>query len=270
MERKEFIMKKVQEHYDEAIRLGYEVVGVFLQGSQNYDLDEYSDEYMSDIDTKCIVIPSLDDIISGNVPLSRTYVRENNEHIDLKDIRQMFEMFKKQNNAYVEILFTSFKIINDKYKDLWDEVENRAETIGRLNFNQALRCLCGTSMEKYKELEHPYPNTEAKIEKYGYDPKQLHHILRINDFMHKYVDGKPYHECLLPDNREYLMQVKKGSVSLEEARQLAYDVDKATRELKDASLLVPEPVKIGAFQFLEDIKAKFIKRFLIDELRKMK
>ncbi len=26
-----------------------------------------------------------------------------------------------------------------------------------------------------------------KINKYGYDPKQLHHILRMNDFIKKYA-----------------------------------------------------------------------------------
>lgn len=269
MDRLEFINKRVLEHYNEACSLGYEVVGVFLQGSQNYGLDEYSDAYMSDIDTKCIILPSLDDIIAGSSPLSHTHVRQNNEHIDIKDIRQMFEMFKKQNNAYVEILFTDFKIINPKYKDLWEDIEARAEQIAHLNFNQTLRCLCGTSMEKYKALEHPYPNTMDKIEKYGYDPKQLHHILRVNDFMHKYVDGKPYRQCLYPDNVQYLMAVKKGSIALEDARKLAHDVDQATKELKDASLIVPEPVNSDAAKFLDNVKAKFIKRFLVDQLRKM-
>ena len=269
MNRNDLINKTLLEHYDEAVNLGYEVVGVFLQGSQNYDLDEYSDEYMSDIDTKCIVLPSLDDIISGSSPLSHTHVRANNEHIDIKDIRQMFEMFKKQNNAYVEILFTDFMVVNPKYKDLWDEVIANADMLGRLNSNQALRCLCGTSMEKYKALEHPYPNTIDKIEKYGYDPKQLHHILRVNDFMKKYIAGKPYRECLVPDNKEYLMAVKKGCIGLEEARQLAHDVDQATKELKDANLIVPEPVNNDAAKFLDEVKAKFIKRFLVSQLREM-
>lgn len=269
MDRKEFINKRVQEHYDEAVSLGYEVVGVFLQGSQNYDLDEYSQEYMSDIDTKCIVLPKLDDIILGTLPMSYTHVRQNNEHIDIKDIRLMFEMFKKQNNSYVEILFTDFKVVNPKYIDLWVLVTERAEEIARLNFNQALRCLSGTSMEKYKALEHPYPNTIAKIEKFGYDPKQLHHILRVNGLMRKYIDGNPYRDCLLPENKEYLMNIKKGCLSLEAARQLAYDVDRDTNALKDAKLLVPETVNQDIIYFLDEVKAKFIKRFLITELKQM-
>ena len=46
---------------------------------------------------------------------------------------------------------------------------------------------------KLKALKHPYPTIVDKINKYGYDPKQLHHILRMNDFIKKYaVLKKPY------------------------------------------------------------------------------
>ena len=45
-----------------------EVVYLALQGSQNYELDEYSEEYQSDIDTKCIILPTLDDIVCGKSP----------------------------------------------------------------------------------------------------------------------------------------------------------------------------------------------------------
>ena len=78
MTREEKIMKRVKEHYDEACSLGKEVVAVFLQGSQNYELDEYSEEYMSDIDTKCIILPTLDDIVNGKAPYSSTHVCANN------------------------------------------------------------------------------------------------------------------------------------------------------------------------------------------------
>ena len=267
LNREEFINKTVMEHYKEASNLGHEVIGVFLQGSQNYGLDEYSDEYMSDIDTKCIVLPSLDDIIAGKSPVSHTHVRADNSHIDMKDIRQMFEMFKKQNSAFIEILFTNFKVINPKYEDLWNEVICRKEEIARLNTNQALRALSGTSVEKYKALEHPFPNALHKIEKFGYDPKQLHHILRVNDFMKKYIAGISYMECLLPDDKEKLMAIKKGSLSLEVAKQLAYDVDQESKKLKDENVKTPEPVNQETIKFLDDIKAKFIKRFLISELK---
>ena len=70
-------------------------VGIFLQGSQNYGLDYEN----SDIDTKIIVLPSFEDIILNKQPISTTSVLPNDEHLDVKDIRLMFDCFKKQNCA---------------------------------------------------------------------------------------------------------------------------------------------------------------------------
>mgnify|MGYP003290953129 CR=1 FL=1 len=266
MNREEKIMKRVKEHYEEALSLGKEVVAVFLQGSQNYNLDEYSEEYQSDIDTKCIILPTLDDIVVGKSPYSSTHVCANNEHIDIKDIRIMFEMFSKQNNAYIELLFTKYYYINPKYEKLVMELKQLAESISRMHFNQALRCLAGTSAEKVKALEHPYPTAMEKINKYGYDPKQLHHILRINDFMKKYIAGKSYSECLIPDNVEYLMQVKKGFYSLMEARKLALEIDLENKKLKEDHLQILEFIDQETFKALDDLKVKFIRQFLKEEL----
>ena len=108
MNCEEKIRTRVKEHYEEVCSLGFEVVVIFLQGSQNYRCDEYTAEYQSDIDTKCIILPTLDDIVCGKSPYSHTHVCANNEHIDIKDIRVMFEMFKKQNNSYIELLFTDY------------------------------------------------------------------------------------------------------------------------------------------------------------------
>ena len=47
---------------------GFEVVGVFLRGSQNYNLDCDN----SDIDTVAIVLPSIDDVILNKQPISTT------------------------------------------------------------------------------------------------------------------------------------------------------------------------------------------------------
>ena len=141
-----------------------------------------------------------------------------------------------------------------------------SERISRMHFNQALRCLAGTSAEKYKALEHPYPNTLDKIEKFGYDPKQLHHILRINDFMKKYIAGEPYEKCLLPNHAGYLMQVKKGLYDLNEARRIALEVDQENKKLKDDNLQPAEVIDKEAVALLEELKVKFIKQFLTEKL----
>ena len=89
------IFNRVKEHHEEAKSLGYNVVATILQGSQNYGLEIDCEEYHSDVDTKCIVIPSFDDFCSNKGRISTTYVRANNEHIDFKDVGTLFELFRK-------------------------------------------------------------------------------------------------------------------------------------------------------------------------------
>lgn len=62
MNREEKIMARLQEHYNYLIEKGHEVVALMLQGSQNYDLDIYTEEYQSDIDSKAIILPSFEDL----------------------------------------------------------------------------------------------------------------------------------------------------------------------------------------------------------------
>lgn len=264
-DRDTYIFKKIKEHYN-FIKDKYEVMGIFLQGSQNYELDIYDKDYKSDIDTKAIIIPNLQDIVLNKNPISTTLVLDNNEHIDLKDIRIMFDTFKKQNINFVEVLFTKYKIINPKYKDLWKELVSKREEIARLDFNKALNCQAGMSQQKYIALKHPYPTIIDKINKYGYDPKQLHHILRMNDFIKKYVKGISYEKCLIPDNKEYLINVKKGILPLEKAETLAKEVNEETYKIsKQYQHEGPQNQK--AIDILDEVKYRAIERFLKNILK---
>lgn len=259
MNREEFINNKIKEHYD-YIKNKYDVVYLGLQGSQNYELDVYEKDYKSDIDTKAIILPSFEDFVYNRQPVSRTVVLDNNEHIDVKDIRTMFDTFKKQNVNFIEILFTKYKIINEKYKDLIQILLNNKEEIARLNKNQALRCMAGMSMEKLKALQHPYPTILDKIIKYGYDPKQLHHILRMNDFIKKYAAGIRYEDCLIPDNKEYLIEVKKGVLNEKEAVELAQKIDSETKQIKDKYITEKDVVFEYAIEILNKVKLDILTR----------
>lgn len=214
MADKEKIMSRLQEHYEEILKYGYETVGIFLQGSQNYDLD-YED---SDIDSKVIVIPKFDDFLFNKKPVSYTHIMENEEHVDLKDIRLMFQCFRKQNINFVEILFTDYYILNEKYEDIFRQLLDIREQIARYDIKAALNCMCGMAYEKLKALKHPYPSTIGKIEKFGYDPKQLHHILRIQEFITRYIAGEDYSKCLKTNKREQLLDVKRGNISIQEIK----------------------------------------------------
>ena len=66
------INARLHEDFDYVASLGYTVLGVFLQGSQNYNLDYDG----SDIDTKAILVPSFEDFVLNRKPVSTTLVKD--------------------------------------------------------------------------------------------------------------------------------------------------------------------------------------------------
>ena len=226
---KEYVMDRVMEHLDEAKRFFSEdsIVGIFLQGSQNYDLDYEG----SDIDTKLIVCPTFKEIAFNKKPISTTHVMENNEHIDFKDIRLYINEFRKQNINFLEILFTPYCWINPKYFPYWNSLVSYRESIGRYNQYRAINAMRGMAYEKFAQMEKSMPHNAEEIEKYGYEPKQLSHIMRLNDFTERYIANMSFKSCLIPSNRDEIMNAKLGNYSLEDARNLAREHLKHIDEL---------------------------------------
>lgn len=68
----------------------YNVLAIFLYGSQNYEMDTEN----SDIDLKAVVLPSLSDIVRQNNPTSLVYEYEFWQ-IDVKDIRLFLQNIRK-------------------------------------------------------------------------------------------------------------------------------------------------------------------------------
>lgn len=221
----------VYKHYDEALQYFKEqnIVGIFLQGSQNYDLEIPG----SDVDTKLIVTPSFRDIALNRKPVSTTHVRENNEHIDFKDIRLYIDTFRKQNLNFLEILFTSYRLINPVYVKEWDKLIANREIIAHMNPYRAVKSMKGVALEKYHAMEHEYPSKVEILRQYGYDCKQLHHLLRVEEYLQRYINGEPYEDCLIPKDCEYLKAVKQNLYSLEEAREIAKKSIEHTVEIAD-------------------------------------
>ena len=212
------VNERVREHYNEATEYFNEdqIVLCALQGSQNYGLELPN----SDVDTKLIVVPTFKDIALNAKPVSTTHVRENNEHIDFKDIRLYMETFRKQNLNFLEILFTPYQIINPDYKPEWDRLLEEREGIARMNPWRAVKSMKGIALEKYHAMEHAYPTKLAVLEKFGYDGKQVHHLLRVADYLERYIAGEPYEQCLIPTpaKRDHLMDYKQQLIPLDEAR----------------------------------------------------
>lgn len=144
---------------------GYNVIYIGLYGSQNYNLDDEE----SDINAKAIILPSLHDIIFRKVTSKVVECEKGN--IDVKDLLTFYDVIKKGNFSYIEAINTEYSI-GDKYiKDLFKQ------------FKPNLKSMLGAMYEKRKALTHEYPSKVNEFEKWGFDPKQHHHICRLYDLL---------------------------------------------------------------------------------------
>lgn len=231
------IMKRLEEHLKEALAsVKRDWFVICLQGAQNYNLDDEE----SDIDSKLLIIPSLEDIAFGKIPYSKTHIMENEEHVDIKDIRAYFKLFEKANINFVEILFTDYWICNPKYEEYWRKLLEHREEIAYMNPNNALACMKGMALQKKHALCHEYPSRMKYIDMFGYDPKQLSHIFRIEDFVNNYIESTLYSNAIVyrrnSPRAEFIRKVKRGEVfyTKEEAVFLSERVVKDIVEKVDA------------------------------------
>ena len=264
----EWIMDKMREHYNDALTQYPErrIVGVFYQGSGNYCLDYEG----SDVDTKCVLAPSIKELAESKTA-STTYVRENDEHIDFKDVRVMLETFRKSNLNFLEILYTKYYIINPIYEKEWNKLVEARDAIVSMNLPSLIKSMKGIAGEKYHAMEHRYPSRIEWLDKFGYDPKQLHHLFRIKEFMHRWTSGESFANCLISNEPEWLIDVKKGKYNLDEARRYGKESmdciqDMYDRYMKTCDNTIDETI----YQLFDDVSYNIIKIGIIKELEMSK
>ena len=161
------------------------LIGVFAFGSMNYNLFESE---FSDVDTKVIYLPSYKELVFEK-PISELYLY-GNEHIEVKDIRLMVEMFKKQNINFVETLFTNFSWINPRYSYLWaNTFYAYRHMISSYDINYFVNSVCAQAKGNIRSIQKEY------------NPKKVVTVLRLyhvlDDFMCLAV---PYDVAIYMDN----------------------------------------------------------------------
>lgn len=203
---------------------GLTVVGVFLYGSQNYNLNYEG----SDIDLKAIVIPSINDIVFNNKPISTT-IDIPDGLCDIKDIRLMVQSWRKQNVNFMELLFTEYSYVNPLFYEFFRPLLAARETIVRYNEKRAVDCLRGFVYEKYYRLFKDTPSQHDEVTKYGYAAKQLVHMERLASLLEHYMKREPYMECLMvsPEERQKWIDLKTYSpnpLSIDEVKERSQKV----------------------------------------------
>lgn len=264
----EWIMERLNEHYQEALTVfpKDKILGIFIQGSQNYQLDWSG----SDIDTKCIVLPTLEDICLNKKATSYTHVRDNNEHIDFKDLRVITNDFKKQNINFLEVLHSKYRIVNKNYEVLFQPMFDHAEEIACYDNYRFVRATAGMSMEKHKALTLDRPSQHEEIIEYGWATKQLHHLFRLRTFLLRWVNGVSFAECLIDPFSDYLCAIKQNGHSmfdLNRAKQVAKILDDETNAIKEQYISTHEQVindSIG--EMIDNVVVNVIRESLKKEI----
>ena len=261
------VMDRVKEHYNEALTYFPEdrIVGIFLQGSQNYGLATPQ----SDVDTKLIVTPTFKDIAMNRKPVSTTHIRANEEHIDFKDIRFYIQTFRKQNLNFLEILYTDFAIVNPIYEKQWNRLVESREAITHFNPYRSVQSMKGIALEKYHAIEHEYPSKIEVLKKYGYDPKQLHHLVRVEDYLGRYINGENYESCLDPGPmKQELIEIKMGKYSLADARSIADKAKAHVEEMAEyAYSIYPNEEDPEVNELLDDVQYEIMRIAVKGELK---
>lgn len=198
---------------------GYKVIYIGLYGSQNYNVDDE----LSDIDCKAIILPSLNDIIFRKIT-SKT-IECDNGSIDVKDLITFYDVIKKGNFSYIECIDTEYSI-GDKYiKDLFKQ------------FRPNKKSILGAMYEKRKALTHEYPSKTEEFKKWGCDPKQYHHIIRLYDLLEHNLSNNEQRSYLkyTSSGRDYMIAYKRNTDNLtkEFMEQDSDDIINRARELID-------------------------------------
>lgn len=223
---KESIMKRLREHYDETNKHG-DLIGIFLQGSQNYIDDSFLES--SDIDSFAIYMPSKREVCLAKDISRPDLSLENGEIITRKDVRSFIGLLRKPSISNFEILFTEYYYINEEYQDFYESLVDIRERIVRHDKKKFLMSVMGISLQETKRLTKMLLWQEEDIKTYGYSRKTLANILRYELVSSMYISGAPFTSCLKAMDQELIKKIRtEKTYELAEAIELAKTTNEQT------------------------------------------
>lgn len=191
----------------------YNRIFTALCGSQNYGLATAN----SDIDTKSVVIPDFHTLVRSKKLLSKTYILDNDEHAEVKDVREMGAQLLKQGMNFLEILFTPCVDINQKYEWFYVELIKLNERIAHYDKHRAVMAMAGMIQQ------HCYHSFDVHKQEVNF--KKLATAYRTAQQMDKYIKDYSYKQVLdMRECRDEILSIKNGNLTYDEAFKLAKDI----------------------------------------------
>lgn len=160
-EKRYWLQQKLLEYQNTLTDQGYQVLGVFLYGSQNYQMDTLT----SDVDAVAVVLPTATDLVF-NIPLEKT-IEMKHGSVRVKDLRCFAQQLLKGNYSSLEWLLTPYKVTTGDY---FTDLLKPDMVLDLLNFN--IRQTLASTMGSYL-------NMSSCEEKNGKTLARIAHRLRF-------------------------------------------------------------------------------------------
>lgn len=272
-ERKERrrILGEVHSHYAQIFDKLYDtrsspyVWVTMLYGSQNYGVDLPD----SDVDTRTIVLPSRMDIIRGKPMMSCEFIMKDGSLDSCKDLRLMFENYKKCNISFLETLFTDY-YVGDGFEPYFRELQDKKDLIADSQPRKIMKIAANMVQQSYVLFNKPLEKNMTVLEKYGYDPKHLQRMARLLRFMEVYLETCKFGAALRSSSiwwessyHDWIMMLRTNPVPYTEAVDMRILMKgKAEAVLRMAERLPEENKRNEALECLDDIEFQIMNRYL--------
>lgn len=166
------------------------ILGTFIIGAANYGFAET----IKEIDCVTIYLPSFEEVCNAEYkkPLTEYY---------LTDIRDLYNSTKDGYNV-LEILFSDYCIITDKYKNVFDAVLEKREKISRSNQARLIKNMYNRAEAIYNCA---YQNGECN--------SSIYEVVRLYISASRFISGTPCNDCYHisdPIYTSYIWSCKKN------------------------------------------------------------
>lgn len=224
------VMTQLQQYKSDLESKGHQVYAIMLKGSQNYNLHDSE----SDVDANAILIPSLSEIRHNK---SYKYTYDTGE-VTCHNIYSFADIVAKGNPQFIEVCNTPYHI------------GGSLQFLSHFKVNPS--ALKGMVYEKVAAFDKLYPARAHMIERYDYDPKQVHHIIRL---YHTLKGNLPY-SIYTGEGRDWLLGIKRGSLVKADAQILMDNYIQKLVAIYDSRKLAYSPQSVD-YEAIDKIVLKY-------------
>lgn len=183
-EKFESVCRKVESMY------GNKFMFAALYGSQNYGFSTPD----SDVDVKVGMLPDPVDLLLVEKRHATTLTENGSKDntVLVKDLRDVFQEFYKQNLNFLEVLVSPWYYTSDFFNEAFMTLRWRSNEVARYYEKGFNFCMCGL-----------FNKLNADLEKGQFDYKKFTYGLFLRDFLTAYNNGASFIECFDNPNAEW-------------------------------------------------------------------